>query len=164
MNRQFARHLEHTGRWWVVVLMALVFGSAWAQEEDKAEWSIETQAAALLKSVETPPMVVDPQPWARRDDPGSLPDRAAQWVHMLDKASPDDNWQRPRGCQPTPLEPNQAFCNLHWRKTDALSQFLGRYQDTSNGIKSVLVGKTLARHLNLDMDSSPELRFRWEFD
>lgn len=89
--------------------------------------------------------------------------QASRLFNLIDTAAQGDTWQSEDGCA-RELGERPGLCNLRWRKSDALSDFRGRYQDASRSMKALVVGEKLADHIEVDIDSSPEIKFKWEFD
>ena len=84
---------------------------------------------------------------------------ARPWIRLLSDDRLNEDWEPP-ACR----EGEGGLCNLRWRKNNAFSAARSRLEEVSTGLKAKVVGKSLARHLEVDIDSSPEIKFEWEFD
>lgn len=156
--------------------VAVLAGTAWAIIVSEPALAEEPDpiAKALSLSVELSklrgqePEALPPiEPALMPPDPEealSLRERATRMIHFIDTAAQGETWERNGACGQDTLHDRPGLCDLRWRKSDALSDFRARYQDATHGFKSQFVGDEMARRLELDLDTSPEIRFRWEFD
>jgi hypothetical protein len=145
------------------LLLAGIKPVALAEEVSKPGWSVESQAASMLKTLGPAPVMVDPF-LLTDDDDSSLRHRAERFLKLIDSAAQGETAHSGSGCNQSQSFDRPGLCILRWRKTDALSEFRAGYQQSMYGLKSRLVGKAMAHHLELDLDSSPEIRLKWEFD
>ena len=91
-------------------------------------------------------------------------DIAGPWLKLMGATDAERQWVE-GSCGPTDgVESASPLCGLRWRKNSAFSDLSTSLDELSHGLKSRMVGKGLADNLELDIDSSPEIRFRWEFE
>lgn len=90
--------------------------------------------------------------------------KAAQWLQLIDQATVGDSWQEPVACRNQAARERTGMCRLQWRKRGGLSSLRGRYDDLSYEMTRRVAGRHLADHLEFDIDRSPEIRLRYEFD
>lgn len=95
---------------------------------------------------------------------GLIADRAGKMLKLLDRADEDQVFEADNHCEKDVLGRPSALCGVRWRKSDAFSDLRSRYETVNRGVKSSLFGKGLARHIELDLDTSPEIKFEFKFD
>lgn len=106
-------------------------------------------------------MPADPEPELSA---GLIADRAGKMLKLLDRADEDQAFEADSSCEKDVLGRPSALCGVRWRKSDAFSDLRSRYETVNRGVKSSLFGKGLARHIELDLDTSPEIKFEFKFD
>ena len=89
---------------------------------------------------------------------------ATRWLQLIDQATLGDSWQEPASCRKQAARDRKGMCRLHWRKPGGLSSLRGRYDEYSYDLTLRVAGKHLADHLEFDVDRSPEVRLRYDFD
>ena len=95
----------------------------------------------------------------------NLATRARIVMGWVDQAAEGDAFEAPSGeCQADRLGRPGALCGVRWRKNDAFSDFRDRYDRMTGGVKAGLLGAKLAEHMEFDLDTSPEIKFTYEFD
>ncbi len=89
---------------------------------------------------------------------------AGPWLKLMGSTDAERQWVESPCSENNGVDSASALCGLRWRKINAFSDLSTSLDELSHGLKSRVVGKGLADNLELDLDSSPEIRFRWEFE
>lgn len=58
----------------------------------------------------------------------------------------------------------QALSGLEWREQGSFEGWKRRYEAIGNNLKARVFGKGLADNINVELDGSPEIELRFEFD
>lgn len=90
-------------------------------------------------------------------------DKPHKLVRLLDHAAAGDSFDAAENCSRDALGRPELLCGVRWRKSDALSDLRAEYSRVNRGVKKRVFGQ-LARHIDLDLDSSPKIQFKFEFD
>lgn len=156
---------------WSFLLLALVgitplFTICQAQTDADSKLAdsdlLVTDSVKMLRALPPPPELQSPS--ADGLSPGLVADRAVQVLKVLNRADADLAFETGSGCSQDSLGRDSALCGMRWRKNDAFSDLRSRYENVNRGVKSSLFGKGLARHIELDLDTSPEIKFEFKFD
>lgn len=89
---------------------------------------------------------------------------AGPWLKLLRQDYAEtEGWERDE-CSPGEVQGQKRLCGLRWRKTRGFTGLRTRAEEVSTGMKARVFGQELAEHLEVDIDSSPEIKFEWDFD
>ncbi|MEM9302539.1 MAG: hypothetical protein AAGE01_10535 [Pseudomonadota bacterium] len=88
---------------------------------------------------------------------------AGAWLDLMEPGDEADHWEVSDCSSQDPLRPASRLCGLRWRKTDGLTGIRGQLDEISTGMKAKFVGKALADNLEVDIDSSPEIKFKFDW-
>lgn len=91
-------------------------------------------------------------------------ERAGPWLQLLGAGGAMDPWEATTCEAADVLTPPARLCGVRWRRGGFYSDVSQRLDRLSSGLKRRIVGEGLADRLEFDVDRSPELRFRWDFD
>jgi len=58
----------------------------------------------------------------------------------------------------------RALSGLEWQENGSMQGLRNRYEAIGNSVKSRVFGKGLADNVDVELDGSPEIEFRFEFD
>ena len=135
--------------------------------EDKgndADWDLRSSHTKLIRNLEPAPAVAAPE----MDVQGRMMERAGEVIKLLDQAASVDNFEADGNCDSPQrvdaLGRARLLCGVRWRKSDAFSNLRSRYEGVNRTVKTSLFGKALADHVELDLDTSPEIKFEFRFD
>lgn len=88
---------------------------------------------------------------------------AGAWLDLMEPGDEADHWEVSDCSEQDPLLGTSRLCGLRWRKTDGLTGIRGQLDEISTGMKAKFVGKGLADNLEVDIDSSPEIKFKFDW-
>ncbi len=156
-------------------LLLVISAAGLAEDKPAVSTAPLSGSAYFLKSVTLPEPEADDPSLAPRFDPRlearyrqqepDLAARARMVMGWVDQAAEGEVYETPTGrCQPDQLGRPGALCGMRWRKNDAFSDFRARYDRMTGGVKAGLLGESLAEHMEFDLDTSPEIKFTYEFD
>ncbi|MDX1572179.1 MAG: hypothetical protein R3200_16975, partial [Xanthomonadales bacterium] len=88
---------------------------------------------------------------------------ADPWLKLLrtDDAS-RTGWERDE-CAPTEQAEPDRLCGLRWRKAGGFAGLTTRLDEVSSRMKSGVFGERLGDVVEVELDSSPEIKFEWKF-
>lgn len=79
------------------------------------------------------------------------------WLHLFTRNSSDERLARE-------CVDGNALCDARWERNDGIHGLRSRVDRIGSGIKGRVFGEKLAEHIEIDIDSSPEIGMRFEFN
>ena len=148
----------------VFLYLLLATAAPWAVAQEAIE---DHKAETVSFSTRALKMVRVPEVETARIQ-GTTPRRHVstgdQWVRLIDQAAQGEQFDDDTRCAPDALGRDNPLCEVRWRKTDAVTRLRSEYASVNKKVKSGVFGKSLAQYIDLDLDSSPEIRIKIDFD